>query len=222
MNNTNKIIFGVVIVVVIVALTTFFARAKITTAEHFGAMNRDANGTVFYSPSQYSAAPTPRFGNIDLNSALHYPVSNSTGGMSAVPATPLEGCTNCGGDDNNQDVVLPSGDGESIVIDRLVFANRNSQLRAMGDPIRGDLPIVPGAPGWFRTSVAPQIDLQRGALNYLGGENGATQKMDNLFAQSQAGLLPSSRIDNSLSSVSGSTYAHLGNRGQDLIVTSSL
>ena len=43
----------------------------------------------------------------------------------------------------------------------------SSKLRAQGDPIRGDLPIVPCQSGWF--SVYPTIsrDLQEGAMNVL-------------------------------------------------------
>lgn len=43
----------------------------------------------------------------------------------------------------------------------------SSKLRSQGDPIRGDLPIVPCQSGWF--SVYPTIsrDLQEGAMNVL-------------------------------------------------------
>ena len=77
--------------------------------------------------------------------------------------------------------MLPVGDmttlnaqGESeqpIVYDRLVYANRQSNLRNQGDPIRGDLPIVPCAAEWFRPSVRPNIDLQQGALSVMAGPN---------------------------------------------------
>ena len=53
---------------------------------------------------------------------------------------------------------------QPIIYDRYVYANRNSSLRSQGDPIRGDLPIVPCAAEWFRPSVQPHIDLQQGAL----------------------------------------------------------
>jgi hypothetical protein len=73
---------------------------------------------------------------------------------------------------------------QPIVYDRFVYANRNSRLRSQGDPIRGDLPVVPCAPGWFRPSVHPNIDLQTGALNVLGGvENETTRAMANLIME---------------------------------------
>ena len=80
--------------------------------------------------------------------------------------------------------VLPVGDmtslnslGEEdqpIVYDRYLFANLNSRLRSQGDPIRGDLPIVPQNSGWFNVSVQPNLDLQQGALNVLAGSTNET------------------------------------------------
>lgn len=82
--------------------------------------------------------------------------------------------------------MVPVGDmttlnalGEStqpIIYDRYIFANRNSRLRSQGDPIRGDLPIVPINSDWFRPSVQPNIDLQEGAMNVLGGINNETSQ----------------------------------------------
>lgn len=58
---------------------------------------------------------------------------------------------------------------QPIVYDRYIYANRNSRLRSQGDPIRGDLPIVPCASDWFRPSVSPNLDLQQGAMTVMGG-----------------------------------------------------
>ena len=58
---------------------------------------------------------------------------------------------------------------QAYVIDRLIYANRNSRLRSLGDPIRGDLAIAPCSASWFRPSVHPGIDLQQGAMNVMGG-----------------------------------------------------
>ena len=65
---------------------------------------------------------------------------------------------------------------QPIVYDRFIYANRQSRLRSQGDPIRGDLPIVPCAADWFRPSVHPNIDLQEGAMNVMGGVNNDTTK----------------------------------------------
>lgn len=63
---------------------------------------------------------------------------------------------------------------QPIIYDRYIYANRHSRLRALGDPIRGDLPIVPNSGNWFVPSVHPNIDLQAGAINVLAGVNNET------------------------------------------------
>ena len=60
------------------------------------------------------------------------------------------------------------------VYDRLIFANQKSRLAGLGDPIRGDLPIAPINDGWFRPSVAPNIDLRQGAIHVIAGNDNAT------------------------------------------------
>lgn len=75
------------------------------------------------------------------------------------------------------DMTTINADGESvqpIIYDRYIYANRNSRLRSQGDPIRGDLPIVPSGGDWFRPSVHPSIDLQQGALSVIGGNQNET------------------------------------------------
>jgi hypothetical protein len=56
-----------------------------------------------------------------------------------------------------------------VAFQRIMPANTkaSSRLRAQGDPIRGDLPIVPCQSGWY--SVFPDLsrDLQEGAMNVL-------------------------------------------------------
>jgi hypothetical protein len=73
---------------------------------------------------------------------------------------------------NDMTAINASGDLiQPIVYDRYIYANRNSRLRSQGDPIRGDLAIVPCSADWFRPSVQPNIDLQEGAMNVMGGVN---------------------------------------------------
>ncbi len=78
----------------------------------------------------------------------------------------------------NYSNLLPVNDMTSnqapIVYDRFMFANRNSRLRSQGDKIRGDLPVVPVLSNWFRPSVQPNIDLEQGAMNVLGGVTNET------------------------------------------------
>jgi hypothetical protein len=77
---------------------------------------------------------------------------------------------------------------QAVVYDRIIYANRNSRLRSLGDPIRGDIPIVPCSGGWFRPSVNPNIDLQQGAMNVIAGVNNDTAKdLANLINISSGG-----------------------------------
>lgn len=88
-----------------------------------------------------------------------------------------------------------SQDGEMkqpIVYDRYMYANRNSRLRGQGDPIRGDLPIVPISGNWFIPSAAAGNNvnqvLQQGAMNVLGGINNETSNaLANLIYNSSGG-----------------------------------
>jgi hypothetical protein len=77
---------------------------------------------------------------------------------------------------------------QPVIYDRFIYANRNSRLRSQGDPIRGDLAIVPCASDWFRPSVHPQFDLMEGAMNVMGGiGNETTQSLAELIAIASAG-----------------------------------
>lgn len=70
-----------------------------------------------------------------------------------------------------------------IAFNRIMPANTksSSRLRAGGDPIRGDLAIVPCQSGWF--SVYPDIarDVQEGAMNVLAGAGGGGETYNNLM-----------------------------------------
>ncbi len=91
---------------------------------------------------------------------------------------------------------------QPVVYDRFVYANAKSRLRDAGDPVRGDLPVVPVLPEanknsvvMFRPSVAPHIDLQRGYLAAAGG-------FDNDTNNQLRGLMNAS-VDGSLSTFGG-------------------
>lgn len=79
---------------------------------------------------------------------------------------------------------------QPIVYDRYIYANKNSRQRGAGDPIRGDLPIVPVSGNWFIPSQAnsPSINLQQGAMNVMGGVNNETSNaLANLIWNSSGG-----------------------------------
>jgi len=77
------------------------------------------------------------------------------------------------------DMTMMAANGEltqPIVYDRLTFSNSKSKLYGLGDPIRGDLRIVPCATGWFRPSVIPNIDLRSGAIGAISGLGNETNQ----------------------------------------------
>lgn len=63
---------------------------------------------------------------------------------------------------------------EPVVYQQFMFANPKSRLRSLGDPIRGDLPIVPCEGNWFSVHPTVNIDLQQGAMNVIGGVQNET------------------------------------------------
>lgn len=65
---------------------------------------------------------------------------------------------------------------QPIIYDRYIYANQKSRLHTLGDPLRGDLPIVPQKNQWFRPSVHPNIDLRNGAIAVMSGMDNATSK----------------------------------------------
>jgi len=75
---------------------------------------------------------------------------------------------------------------QPIVYDRMMMSNKQSRLRGLADPIRGDLAITPRPmSGWFSTSVQPNLDLHPGALNVMGGAtNESARALDALIRQS--------------------------------------
>ena len=105
---------------------------------------------------------------------------------------------------------------QPIIYDRLMVSNRRSRLRSQGDMIRGDLPIVPCEPGWFRPSVAPNLDLQQGAMNVLAGVNNeVTQALSQLIYST------SGNTDSTIAGVNMTTMRDsvLGAAGADVRVT---
>ena len=79
---------------------------------------------------------------------------------------------------------------ESVCYDRLIYAGQKSNLRALGDHIRGDLAIAPCNNGWFNVSVKPAIDLNTGALAVMGGvHNESANYTSNLVFNSSGSTL---------------------------------
>jgi hypothetical protein len=60
---------------------------------------------------------------------------------------------------------------QPVVYSRFMFARPQGRLRQYGDPIRGDLAIVPCGGNWFAVHPNISTDLQEGAMNVLTGVN---------------------------------------------------
>lgn len=105
-------------------------------------------------------------------------------GASAWPTSTVE-------EPNRATIISDDGQiSQPIVYDRYIYANKNSRQRGAGDPIRGDLPIVPVSGNWFIPSQAnsPSINLQQGAMNVMGGVNNETSNaLANLIWNSSGG-----------------------------------
>jgi len=82
----------------------------------------------------------------------------------------------------------PDGDMQQVIVyDRQMYSLGKSRLRALGDHIRGDLPIVPSnSYGWFAVSANPHTDLNQGALNVIA-EPTSNADLLALQMQSRAG-----------------------------------
>lgn len=80
---------------------------------------------------------------------------------------------------------------QPIIYDRFIYANQRSRLYGLGDPIRGDLPIVPHQKGWFSPANAhPQIALRDGAVAAIAGaENTVNRELMALQSAATGGLL---------------------------------
>lgn len=69
-----------------------------------------------------------------------------------------------------------------VVVNNIMPANiQGSRLRSQGDPIRGDLAIVPCQSGWFSVYPTLNRDLQQGAMNVLSGAGGGGESYNNLM-----------------------------------------
>lgn len=77
--------------------------------------------------------------------------------------------------------------GEIITYTRQIYANGSGRNRDQGDPIRGDLPIIPRQGDWFVPSANPQLDLRRGGANVLFGASESGNKLNDLIITSSGG-----------------------------------
>lgn len=135
--------------------------------DRVAAPNTDfANKGKFWSvPGTFQPLVTPRSAPMQYGSQLQYNLPDESI-LAFKSDTPFA-----------NDGLLTSDSGEivqPVTYDRFMFSNKKSRLREHGDPIRGDLPIIPHNSDWFRPSVQPHLDLKQGAMQVLGGFNNDT------------------------------------------------
>lgn len=166
------------------------------------------NDTVYYNSSNLQAPVPPRFLNAGVGTQLKYSLPSIEN--QGVPTNPLTfgrlatsseiGNNKCGNQkvvenfDDSVKIVTNMADMNSsygmedmvqpVIYERLILANKKSRLHGLGDPIRGDIPIVPQRNGWFTPSVAPHIDLRAGAMNIISGNNETGNQLQALMAAS--------------------------------------
>jgi hypothetical protein len=76
-----------------------------------------------------------------------------------------------------------------VVYQNFIFANNQSRLRQYGDPIRGDLPIVPCEGNWFSVHPNVNLDLQQGAMNVLAGNMNQTARATQQLVLAASGVV---------------------------------
>ena len=159
-----------------------FLPAMTFKVDTVAAPNQDfANKGEFWSvPGTFQSLVAPRSASMQYGSQIQYnlPPENILAYRSDTPFA------NDGLLTSEGDIIQP------VTYDRFMFANKRSRLREHGDPIRGDLPIIPHNSDWFRPSVQPHIDLKQGAMQVMGGfANDMNNELSQLMAASAGNAL---------------------------------
>ena len=149
--------------------------------DRVAAPNEDfAHKGEFWSvPGTYQSLVAPRSASMQYGSQIQYnlPPESLLAYRSDTPFA-------------NDGLLLTTGEGDivqPVTYDRFMFSNKKSRLREHGDPIRGDLPIIPHNSDWFRPSVQPHIDLKEGAMQVMGGFDNETNNQLSLLMAASAG-----------------------------------
>jgi hypothetical protein len=136
-------------------------------------------GDFWSVPGTYQSLVAPRSASVQYGSQIQYnlPPESLLAYRSNTPFA-------------NDGLLLTTGEGDivqPVTYDRFMFSNKKSRLREHGDPIRGDLPIIPHNSDWFRPSVQPHIDLKEGAMQVMGGFDNETNNQLSLLMAASAG-----------------------------------
>jgi hypothetical protein len=148
--------------------------------DRVAAPNEDfAHKGQFWSvPGTYQSLVAPRSASVQYGSQIQYNLPPESF-LAYKSDTPFA-----------NDGLLLTGEGdtvEPVTYDRFMVANKLSRLNQHGDPIRGDLPIIPHNSDWFRPSVQPHIDLKQGAMQVMGGFDNETNNQLSLLMAASAG-----------------------------------
>jgi len=136
-------------------------------------------GEFWSVPGTYQSLVAPRSASVQYGSQIQYnlPPESLLAYRSDTPFA-------------NDGLMLTTGEGDivqPVTYDRFMFSNKRSRLREHGDPIRGDLPIIPHNSDWFRPSVQPHIDLKEGAMQVMGGFDNDTNNQLSMLMAASAG-----------------------------------
>ena len=149
--------------------------------DRVAAPNEDfAHKGEFWSvPGTFQSLVAPRSASVQYGSQIQYnlPPESLLAYRSDTPFA-------------NDGLLLTTGEGDivqPVTYDRFMFSNKKSRLREHGDPIRGDLPIIPHNSDWFRPSVQPHLDLKEGAMQVMGGFDNETNNQLSMLMAASAG-----------------------------------
>lgn len=135
------------------------------------------NMAVPKSPLEYGSM-VEGFDDTSYQNALAQVKSNS-GGLEVINSLPVANMTQIDDASNTP--------AQFYMVDKFMYSNAKSRLNALGDKLRGDLPIPPCKSEWFRPSVNPQRDLTEGSLAVIGGADNATANALQALKQASAG-----------------------------------
>ncbi len=165
---------------------------------------------------QQAAMMPPAYANGNFNEVTDSVTNSATQVLNSLPLGTMSSMDASG---NETQVEIAS---------QFMYANPRSRLRAMGDPIRGDLAILPctGANGqWFVPSVSPFLDLQPGAMNVMGGfDNSQGQALAQLMTASAGVPAPLAGIADPvpISFNTGSQYMSSSSQGGTMVSIGTL
>lgn len=190
MKSEHMYIIGFVVFIVIVIVLATRKNEGFTGLENLGyrietvqaeSPEAAAKGSFYSVPANYQSNLSPRMSNsLGYGSLLRtdMPSENNRGS----PKDPLTYGESIDDEEDNEKDTQTDSKPQSITYNRLVYAQKKSRLKGLGDFIRGDLAIAPlKNTGWFNVSATPHQDLQAGAMTVMGGANESSHALSKLM-----------------------------------------